>query len=134
MVPVGAVAYMQQHGLQGNVLCEMEWGEYLIGKMAPATKVFVDGRYDTVYPMRIIQDDLDFCFGMPRAREVLNSYPHDFVLIPYRSPGYEMMIANSDWKLIYRDPVAALFSRKSSRASVVTSPEIHDLAPPFRFP
>ena len=79
--PSAALAFMNAHGLHGNVLGEFGWGEYLIWHAAPEDKVFIDGRYDTVYPFKVIRDYLDFYFDQPGAGAVLDSYPHDFVLI-----------------------------------------------------
>jgi len=133
-VPVGAAAYMREHNLHGNLLCWMEWGDHLIWHLAPASKVFVDGRWDTVYPVRVLRDDLDFSFGTSRTTEVLASYPHDFAVIPSGQAAYEMMMARPDWKLIYRDPVAALFARKSFGAPELSSSKVVEVAPPSRFP
>jgi hypothetical protein len=51
-LPVGAVRFMKSHGLHGNVLATFDWGEYLIWHLEPGSKIFVDGRYGTVYPAR----------------------------------------------------------------------------------
>src|SRR5437016_262903 len=67
--------------------CEFGWGEYLIWHAVPADKVFFDGRYDTVYPFKLIRDYLEFYFNEPGAAAVLDSYPHDFVLIGRRAGG-----------------------------------------------
>ena len=89
--PSAALAFMDAHGLHGNVLDDFGWGEYLIWHAAPADKVFIDGRYDTVYPLKVILDYLDFYFDQPGAGAVLDSYPHDFVLIGPRAPARRLM-------------------------------------------
>jgi hypothetical protein len=43
-MPAGAVAFMKQHRLNGSILSDFGWGEYLIWHMAPAGSVFIDGR------------------------------------------------------------------------------------------
>src|ERR1700726_4392224 len=63
--PGAALAFMNARGLHGNVLSEFGWGEYLIWHVAPADKVFFDGRYDTVYPFKVIRDYLEFYFDEP---------------------------------------------------------------------
>ena len=50
------------------------WGEYLIWHTAPEDKVFIDGRYDTVYPFKVIGDYLEFYFDQPGASAVLESF------------------------------------------------------------
>jgi hypothetical protein len=115
--PAAAVAFMRQHELRGNVLADFGWGEYLVWHMASGDKVFIDGRYDTVYPLPVIRDYLDFHFDRPRAGAVLDSWPHDFVLIAAHSPARRLMDRRRDWKLIYRDGVALLYSRANAPAA-----------------
>jgi hypothetical protein len=79
--PRGAVEFMKARGLHGNVLGDFGWGEYLIFHLAPECRVFVDSRYDMVYPQAVLADYLDFFLVHPPAAAVLGAYPHDFVLL-----------------------------------------------------
>jgi hypothetical protein len=115
--PTGAVAFLQRHGLTGNVLNDFNWGGYLIWHLAPASKVFIDGRYDTVYSTTEINDYLQFYFDHPGGSRVLSSYPHDFALIPPRSPAFRLMTNATGWTLVYEDENSALFARAGSPAA-----------------
>jgi hypothetical protein len=115
--PSGAVAFMQQHRLHGNILDEFGWGEYLIWHLGPGSKVFIDGRYDLIYSDKVIEDYLDFRFDRARAGAVLASYPHDFVLIPPAAGAYKLMVRTPGWVLVYHDKDAALFARADSPAA-----------------
>ena len=133
--PTGAVRFMQEHHLQGNVLAEFGWGEYLIWHLAPASKVFVDGRYDTVYPAQVFEDFLDFESGRPSAEGVLKAYPHDFVMVRALSPAFRLMSERPDWKLIYRDATTALYARSDSQvAALIDTPATTATAPESSFP
>jgi hypothetical protein len=115
--PAGAVAFMQRHGLTGNVLNDFNWGGYLIWRLTPASKVFIDGRYDTVYSITEINDYLLFYFDRPGGSRVLSAYPHDFVLIPPRSAAFRLMMNATGWTLVYKDENSALFARAGSPAA-----------------
>ncbi len=116
--PVGAISYMKEHRLSGNILADFQWGDYLIWHTAPASKVFVDGRYDTVYPPKVIDDYLAFSHGEVGGKETLLNYPHDFVLVgPQNDPPYKLVIAQPGWKQIYRDASCVLFARDNSAAA-----------------
>ena len=117
--PAGAVGFMRTHGLQGNILGDFGWGEYLIWHMAPGSKVFIDGRYDTVYSFALIDRYLDFYFDRPGGAAVLSAYPHDFVLIPPRARAYGLMMRQADWKKIYGDADSALFARATAPAAKI---------------
>jgi hypothetical protein len=132
--PAGAVAFMKQHGLHGNLLCNFNWGEYLIYHCAPQSKVFIDSRYDMVYPQKVIRDYMDFHFDLPGADRVLKAYPHKFVLIAPDSGAYRLMTKQAGWKLIYRDRVAALFARADSAAAHLPGVPVIGNPPPNYFP
>ena len=110
-VPRDAVAFMQQHGLHGNVLCQLEWGSYLMWHMGDAIKVFVDPRGELVYPESVRRQYAIFFYGMDGADSLLDKYPHDFVLIGTQTKACQVVMKNPRWHLIYRDATAALFAR-----------------------
>jgi len=123
--PRGAIEFMQAERLHGNVLDDFGWGEYLIFHLAPESKVFIDSRYDMVYPQAVLADYLDFFLVRPRAAAVLGAYPHDFVLLRVASPPYSFMMAQPGWQIVYRDKVAALFARANSPAALLHGMRIH---------
>ena len=132
--PHGAVEFMRAHGLCGNVLGDFGWGEYLIFHLAPESKVFIDSRYDMVYPQKVIGDYFDFFFDRPRAAAVLNNYPHDFVMLGPTAPVRALIERRSDWRLIYSDSDALLFARADSPAARLGSVPIRGRPRPDTFP
>jgi hypothetical protein len=132
--PSAALAFMNAHGLHGNVLGEFGWGEYLIWHAAPADKIFIDGRYDTVYPFKVIGDYLEFYFDEPGAGAVLDSYSHDFVLIGSHAPARRLMERRRDWKLLYRDETALVYARANALAASLPGLPVTAAAMPDRFP
>jgi hypothetical protein len=116
--PAGALVFMKLRGLHGNVMADFAWGEYLIWHAAAAgDRVFIDGRYDTVYPFKVIGDYLEFYFDQPGASRVLDSYPHDFVLIGSATAARHLMERRAYWKLIYRDADRQLYARAGGPAA-----------------
>jgi hypothetical protein len=115
--PSGAVAFMKDRNLHGNILNPSQWGQYLIWHLAPESKIFYDSRFDTVYPQKVLIQYLDFFFGPPSGARLLNEYPNNFVLVITNSPAYRTMLEQRAWKLLYRDSVCALFAPAVSRAS-----------------
>ena len=112
-VPAGAVAFMEQHGLHGNILNQYEWGAYLVWHAGGDSKVFIDGRCELIYPDRLIRQYAIFFFGMEGADGVLNALSHDFVLIGLHTKAYDVVDKDSRWQLIDRDATATLFKRAS---------------------
>jgi hypothetical protein len=110
--PTGAVDFMVAHGLGGNVLGEYSWGGYLIWHAPAGSRVFIDSRFEIVYPPRVQRDYLDFIDGRADAARVLAAYPTEYLLMPPDSVAGRFMAARPGWRLLYRDPVAALFARR----------------------
>jgi hypothetical protein len=110
-VPVGAVAFMQQHGLHGNLLAQFEWGSYMLWHMRDSFKVYIDPRGELVYTDKEERDYAIFFYGMEGADSLLDAYPHDYVLIGTYSKGCEVVMKDPRWHLIYRDATASLFAR-----------------------
>jgi hypothetical protein len=132
--PAGAVSFMEKHDLHGNVLCRFGWGEYLIWHLAPQSRVFIDGRYDTVYPMNVVLDYLRFHFNAAGGAEVLDRWPNDFVMIGRAWKSADLMRAQKNWKLIYRDDSTLLYARSNSPAAQIPGEPIEGSNPPSKFP
>jgi hypothetical protein len=133
--PVGALAFMHEHGLHGNTLCAFAWADYLIWHDAPNSNIFIESLFEAYYPETVQDDYLAFEEGSPRADEVLNAYPHDFILFPTQSPSSRFMSSRSAWKLVYRDPVSSLFARAdSSVVKIAGVPVLSNTSPPSFFP
>ncbi len=131
-VPEGAVAFMESHGLHGNILNNYDWGGYLIWHLAPASRIFIDSRYQLVYSEKLRSQYLSFLYGWPVGNKVLNDYRHDFVLVEPGTGAFELVNSDSRWKLIYRDPVASLYA-KATDANAAITPEISNESPVATF-
>ena len=132
--PVSACAFMKDHGLKGNVLGLFGWGEYLIWHLAPDSKVFMDGRYDTVYPKNVVKDYLLFNFDQSGAEAAIDKYPTDYVLIGPDTGARKLMDSRKDWTLVYSDRSARLYARANSPAAHIAGVPIAGAAQPVRFP
>jgi hypothetical protein len=133
--PVGALTFMQRHDLHGNVLCEFGWADYLIFHDAARAKIFMESIFEAYYPPHLQSDFAAVYYGEPGGARVLDAYPNDFVLMPTGSPAYSLMMAQAGWRLIYRDPVSALFARAGSPATKLAGvPNLVATAPPSVFP
>jgi hypothetical protein len=109
--PVGAVAYIKEHGLAGKVLLEFNWGEYFIWNLYPQCRVAIDGRYETVYPPAVNHEYFEFIFGRPKWRQFLTQYPPDLILVTSRSRICRLLQDDPQWRQAYSDTGCALFRR-----------------------
>ncbi|OPX19435.1 MAG: hypothetical protein BZ151_09280 [Desulfobacca sp. 4484_104] len=110
--PVGAIDYIQNHRLSGNLLTWFEWGEYLFWTFYPQCRVALDGRYETVYPEAVNQKYFDFLRGRPNWQQFLSHYPPDMILIRVPTKIYELLKNHQEWHQVYSDSGCALFLRQ----------------------
>jgi hypothetical protein len=119
--PAGAAEFLLAHRIGGPIYNHLEDGGYLMWKLWPNNQVFVDGRLlnETVYrdyrlltyninagkpPLQILDD-----YGIQTV--VVNGFeygagePH-MLMVALANPGQTV------WKLIYRDAVTAIFTRR----------------------
>ena len=111
--PSGAVAFMKEHRIHGNILSSCRWGGYLMCHLGPESKVFIDERWNLLYPHKVMEEFIRFDQGEPGGGAILNAYPTDFVLVPPNSKSSALVMSDSHWKMAFADPVSVLFARES---------------------
>jgi hypothetical protein len=120
-VPTGALAFMQEHKLHGNILPQFEWGSYVLWHMGDAFKVYIDPRGELVYTDKQEGDYAKFYYGMDGADKLLEAYPHDYVLMGVHTKGADIVRKDARWRLIYQDGTAALFAKASDHREIATA-------------
>ena len=110
-MPTGALAYMQQNQLHGNLLPQFEWGSWILWHMGDAFKVYIDPRGELVYTDKQEGDYARFFYGMDGSEKLLDAYPHDYVLIGVHDKGADLVRRDPRWHLLYSDQTSALFGR-----------------------
>ena len=106
--PVGAVNYIEKHHLTGKLLTSFNWGEFLLWTLYPQCLVAIDGRYETVYPEKIVKEYFDFYYGRSNWRQFLEDYPPDMILLPKSLKIYNLLRKDPGWRLSYEDPGCVL--------------------------
>ena len=118
--PVGALRFLHESGAQGNLALPLDWGGYALWHAAPALRVSLDGRFATVYPPRIVEDNFALFRGdgAADAGRLLDDYDTNLVLVPR---GVATPIdGQSGWQRLYSDDVATLFGRRGTAASAAS--------------
>ncbi|HYL59830.1 MAG TPA: hypothetical protein VEU51_13250 [Candidatus Acidoferrales bacterium] len=131
--PVAACRFIKQHNLRGNVLSMFSWGEYLIWHL-PDSKVFIDGRYDTVYPRQVLEDFFVFNYNQKGGERALTKYPTDLILIRPNLAARPSLDASADWRLIYSDELSVLYARADSPAARMPGVPFNGAAQIVMFP
>lgn len=109
--PVDAVEFLKKHGFEGNIAMPFEWGAYAITKMAPDWRVFIDGRFEAVYPPQVIDDYFAFMHGTEGWERLLDAYPTDIVVVQRWREIHPRLFARNDLRYVYSDPASLVFVR-----------------------
>ena len=133
-VPARAVRVICREGLQGNLITEYSWGQYVIWHLFPSSRVAFDGRYRTVYPPQLEAHYLSFlALGPddPPRTPLLDDYQSEMALLANRTSACQYLAQRSDWAEIYRDDQATLYVRRLPRfAQVIKRSARQPLAEP----
>ncbi len=109
--PAAAVQFLQSHNLPDALYNSYGWGGYLIWKLYPAQRVYIDGRAD-VYGDKFIEEFLTAYRGGTDWRAPLDRYHVQLVLVEPDAPLAARLGQDEAWNRIYADSQAVLFQRK----------------------
>jgi len=109
--PVQAVQYMKEHPVPGPMFNNYGFGGYLVWSMAPAHKVFIDGRGDLYEETGVFADYMKVVDINSSALAVLQAYGVRSCIIPPQDALATLLSAAPAWKKIYADRVAAIYVR-----------------------
>ncbi len=109
--PVQAVEHIARRNIREPVFAPDSWGGYLIYRLYPQTKVFVDDRHD-LYGVEFLKDYLKAVRITPDWDKFLNEKRVNWVLVPAESSLANMLEETSQWNVAYRDGTAVLFKRR----------------------
>jgi hypothetical protein len=108
--PQQAVESLRSEGSNLRLFAYYDWGGYVIWKLYPRERVFVDGRAD-LYGDDLI-DQFKTAVELRRGwQKVLEEWGVEAVLIPTSGPLAQALALQADWVVRYRDPKATLFLR-----------------------
>jgi hypothetical protein len=105
--PAGAVN-MLRHDPAARIFAHDQWGDYLIYRLYPNTKVFMDGRSDFYGPdfEKKYQDVLNVSYGWDKT---LARFGVDTILLPPSAPLSGALKESARWRVVYDDGVALVF-------------------------
>ena len=107
--PEQAAGYIQQHPSVGPVFDKEFWGGYLIWRLDPQQKVFIDGRADLYEAAGVLTDYLRVMELSKDLPFLLKKYHVRSCLIEPNSPLAVYLAATPGWDRVYSDDLSALF-------------------------
>ena len=96
-----------------------DWGDYLIYRLYPKTRVFVDGRFD-LYGEKFTQKYVDLMNGKNGWEQTLQEYGVDTALLPVDTPLTSVLKECRRWRPVYDDGTAIVFRSETALARAGT--------------
>jgi hypothetical protein len=114
--PVAAMDYIQEQRLQGNIFHPQIYGDYLIWRLWPQQRSFIDGRVH-LFDDAVIQN-YRLVFRDSHWADHLAQYDIKYLLLSKGEDDNRMMIDSArgsvGWRAIYEDDQSVLFERVES--------------------
>jgi hypothetical protein len=117
--PVAAVQKLHLDPSQ-RIFTFDQWGDYLIYRLYPQTKVFMDGRSD-YYGSAFNQKYLDVITVNYGWESTLTRFGVDTVLMPPGSPLAGALKESARWRVVYDDGIAVVFRSAAKSAGTPNS-------------
>lgn len=110
--PVHAVDFLIDHGNREPIFSLDSYGGYLIYRLYPNVKVFIDDRHD-FYGEAYLTKYLKVVHVEPGWQTVLDEAHANVVLVPTKSRISDALGQNAEWKTQFSDATATVFQRSS---------------------
>lgn len=109
--PVAAVEFIRENRLPQPVFNEYGWGGYMIWKLRPDYRVYIDGRAD-VYGDAFMEEFLKTHDGIADWRAPLEREGVRTVVVSPDAPLASLLRQEKDWRKAFEDKQAVIFVRE----------------------
>ena len=107
--PVGAAAFLAAHPPDRPIFNHYDWGGYLIWKLYPRTRVFIDGRAD-LYGDAVFQEFMQTYLLTKDWQQTLNRWQIATVIVPPESALASGLRNYPGWSVRYEDRQAVVLA------------------------
>jgi len=115
--PVGAARFLKDHHITGTGFSDYLTSSYLLWKLYPDFKTFIDLRDLDIFPESFFNSYL-LISSIPQYFDSSDTKVHYEYAVVYRlqfQSLHQHLIANNNWDLVYADPVAAVYLKKNEK-------------------
>jgi hypothetical protein len=104
--PVEAVSWLEQNPQTGNMFNYFPWGGYLLYRLWPSERVFIDGQTD-FYGEALTRDYASAISADPQWIDVFSKYQITWAIIPPDLP-LSGELDDAGWETLYKDQTAII--------------------------
>lgn len=111
-VPLGAIDYLLRNDVKGKMLNDYDLGGYLIYRLSPEYKVFIDGRAD-LYGDAFIRQYMQSYYGEEGWDKLIEQHGIEFVITSRDVPLRQTLLADGRFAETYLDKYHAVLLRRN---------------------
>lgn len=117
-LPAAAADYVIAHRIVGNMFNAYDDGGYLIYRLGPERKIFIDGRVD-VYGDAFLKDYKAIYFGKAAWKQKFDRYGIDFAILDNDAPIRQLLLAEGSFREAFRDDHHCVLLRSAARQAAL---------------
>ena len=111
--PAAAASFLDNRQIPTPMFNHYDWGGYLIWRLYPKYRVWVDGRTD-LYGDDFLEEFLRVYWAQEGWEQRLQDEGVQSVFLPLASPLARALLASPEWQKIYQDPQAVIFTKRAA--------------------
>jgi hypothetical protein len=111
LMPVAAADYVHTNPPPGNMLNSLRWGGYLLYRLWPEQRVFIDGQTD-FFGDEMVHEYIQVTELSEGWEEILNRYRVGWVIFETSSPLVRHLASTEQWRRVHEDPLATVLVRR----------------------
>jgi hypothetical protein len=111
ILPVRAVDFVLANGIAGRMFNDYTYGGYLLYRMSPEQKVFIDGRAD-LYGDQFIADYVQVNHGKAEWKKKFEKLDVDFAIVSTDAPIRQLLLTEGTFREVYADVNHSVLVRK----------------------
>ena len=115
--PSAAVSYVLKNRIPGPLLNHYNWGGYLIWRLYPDYRVYIDGRTDLYGDAFMDQSGATYNISNESWQDPLEKWQIRSVILPPEAALVSALRCQSVWKEVYGDHQAVIFERDQSESN-----------------
>jgi hypothetical protein len=108
--PTQAVDWLEKHPQSGHMFNEFNWGGYLLYRLWPDKRVFVDSQTD-FYGEKMMREYEQVITASEGWENVLARYDVSWVILPQKARLTKVLQIRAGWETIYKDETAVIMRK-----------------------
>jgi hypothetical protein len=120
IMPTDVVAFVEENDLSGRMFNEYGIGGFLIDRLDPKRKVFIDGRAD-LYGDAFYKHYMETVKGQVPPERHFDTWEIDYAILRHRQPLLHMLVARGDYRLVFKGRAYSVLIREGGVNAVTLS-------------